>query len=134
MAEMRRSLALSATRPACWRSFGAGLVLVLLLGGLPGGDHHSAAGQHGAESPFFGGVYFPEASHPESPLHAEPAHAESVPPCAACLVQLNPGGTPPSADSAAASEAPRREPPLPGEETPRDPLSSPGRGRAPPAA
>lgn len=115
--------------PRCLRALAA--VLALLLG-VAGADVHTAADLHGTESAFDGGLYFPEAAHPEAPLHAEAAQSEDVPPCPACLAQLNPAGTPRPAAVAAVLEA-QTGTPLPLGGTSLRSLSfSSSFGRAPP--
>lgn len=60
-----------------------GLLLALLVPGSvdfhPEGEVHDLLPSTGA------GVYFPEAAHPDQPLHLERAHAVQRPHCPACL-------------------------------------------------
>jgi hypothetical protein len=88
---------------------GLGVVLLLLLG-LAGADLHSSADLHGTASALGGGSYFPEASHPEAPLHVETAHEERLRPCATCLAQLQGSGAPPPGAAGTALGPPRRAP------------------------
>jgi len=66
------------------------LSTLLLLGSVelhPAGEAHEPLAQGGV-----GGVYFPEAAHPDEPLHLEQAHPVEVPACPACLLRLQTSG------------------------------------------
>lgn len=61
------------------------LAVFLLLGAL---DFHPAGETHGGWGPGGGQVYFPDAAHPELPLHWEQAQPAERPHCDACLHRL----------------------------------------------
>ncbi len=65
-------------------------------GGLGFGGQTSHDG-HGASlwNLAAGGAFFPEASHPDEPLHAEPAREREVRSCVACLERLGSSATAP---------------------------------------
>ncbi len=65
------------------------LAVFLLLGAL---DFHPAGETHGGWGPGGGQVYFPDAAHPELPLHWEQAQPAERPHCDACLHRLQSPG------------------------------------------
>ncbi|HYO13731.1 MAG TPA: hypothetical protein VE685_11105 [Thermoanaerobaculia bacterium] len=63
-----------------------GLLLALLVPGAV--DFHAAEEAHDLLPSLGGGVYFPEAAHPDQPLHLERADPVQRPHCPACLLHL----------------------------------------------
>jgi hypothetical protein len=116
------------------RGTSALLALLLLLGGFeshPAGESHDpVAGLAGHQHD----VFFPAASHPVAPAHAEAAAAVQRPLCAVCINGLR-GNASPVAPVARLA-APRTAQPLPAAAAVsplRQPLRPEG-GRAPPLA
>jgi hypothetical protein len=85
------------------------LTVLLLLGSVephPAGEAHEPLAQPGSLS---GGTYYPEAAHPDQPVHFEQGYAVKVPPCPACLLHLQTTG----ADLSAVARVAPPEPQVP---------------------
>jgi hypothetical protein len=80
-------------RPAARTAWAALLAALVLLGGLefhPAAESHEPLGPAGPHQE----VYFPGASHPARPPHAETSREAQRPLCAICLSRLQGSGAP----------------------------------------
>lgn len=79
-----------AVRRSLPRPLWALLLVALLLPGVL--DLHPAGEQHEPLAAGVQGVYYPEAAHPDQPIHLEQGSPVKVPPCLACLHRLETSG------------------------------------------
>lgn len=122
--------------PQRGRALLAGLLAVLSLvlsvdlhlPGLPGDAHEHLLVESG------GGIYFPEASHPEQPVHVEAAAPAERPSCTACILRLQTLGAFLSIEGASVPLVTRDRLQLPADSAELQSLASPRSARAPPQA